>query len=120
MPLNQSAIRCPLECRLEYSPDKWSCRVFLRFERGSEGEALEQVKEIDFGGIITDKTEVEVRLRRAQRAILRPSLESELFLRDEDLSIKEPPPLSFSSNCVCMRITGPDVPDLYFFDLPGK
>ncbi|KIJ25994.1 hypothetical protein M422DRAFT_192801, partial [Sphaerobolus stellatus SS14] len=111
--------RCPLECRLEYSPEKWSCQVFLRFECDTDGRPLDQVKEINFGPIITDKSGVELRLRRAQRAILRPSLESELFLRDDDLAIIEPPPLSFSRNCVCMRIMGPEVPDLYFFDLPG-
>ncbi|KAF8524910.1 P-loop containing nucleoside triphosphate hydrolase protein, partial [Hysterangium stoloniferum] len=111
--------RCPLECRLEYSTKNWSCRVFLRFERDTQGNALEKVQEYEFGPVITDKSEVAAILRRAQRAILRPALDHNLFLQDKDLAIKECPPLSFSSNCVCMRITGPDVPDLYFFDLPG-
>ena len=111
--------RCPLECRLEYSTSGWSCRVFLRFERDALGNPLENVVERDFGPILTDKGAVEAVLRRAQRAILRPALDHKLFLRDRDLGIKEHPSLSFSSNCVCMRITGPDVPDLYFYDLPG-
>ncbi|KAF8589012.1 hypothetical protein K439DRAFT_1333756 [Ramaria rubella] len=111
--------RCPLECRLEYSTDAWSCRIFLRFERDVFGNPLENVVEHDFGPLLTDKNAVEAVLRRAQRAILRPGLDHTLFLRDKDLAIKEPPSLSFSSNCVCMRITGPDVPDLYFYDLPG-
>lgn len=93
--------------------------MFLRFERDALDNALENVVEHDFGPILTEKTAVESVLRRAQRAILRPALDHKLFLRDRDLSIKEHPALSFSSNCVCMRITGPDVPDLYFYDLPG-
>jgi hypothetical protein len=116
---NHCHTRCPLECRLEYTTNDWSCQVFLRFERDALGDPLENVVEHDFGPILTDKNAVEAVLRRAQRAILRPSLDHKLFLGDRDLKIKDHPSLSFSSNCVCMRITGPDVPDLYFYDLPG-
>lgn len=108
-----------MECRLEYSTDHWSCRVFLRFERDALGNSLENIVEHDFGPLITDRAAVEAVLRRAQRAILRPTLDHKLFLRDKDLNYREPAPLSFSSNCVCVRIRGPDVPDLYFYDLPG-
>jgi hypothetical protein len=95
----------------------WSCRVFLRFERDALGNPLEDVVDPAFGPIPTDKTAVEAMLRHAQRAILRPALDPKLFLRDRDLGIKEHPPISFSSNCALMRITGPDVPNLYFYDL---
>ena len=108
-----------MECRLEYSTSRWSCRVFLRIERDALGNPLDRVDERDFGPLLTDKSAVEPLLRRAQRAILRPTLDHKLFLRDRDLTITEAPPQSFSHNCVCMRIRGPDVPDLYFYDLPG-
>lgn len=112
--------RCPLECRLEYSSKNWSCRIFLRIERDTAtGAPLDRVVEYQFGSTITDPSEVENALRRAQRALLRPTLDHRLFLNDQDLSISDPPALSFTSNCVCMHITGPDVPDLFFYDLPG-
>lgn len=83
------------------------------------GAPLDIVMERQFGPIITNSSEVEGVLRRAQRALLRPTLDYKLFLNDQDLNISDPPALSFTSNCVCMHITGPDVPDLYFYDLPG-
>ena len=73
---------------------------------------------IPFGGVITDKSRVEERIRRAQRAILNPSIGYEAFLLgpDEDSEEKE---LSFSKNCVCLELRGPDLTDLSFCDLPG-
>ena len=73
---------------------------------------------IPFGAIITEKSRVEERIRRAQRAILNPSTGYERFLfgPDEDPDEKE---LSFSKNCVCLELSGPDLTDLSFCDLPG-
>jgi hypothetical protein len=85
-----------------------------------QGNTLEKIQEYEFGPVLTDKREVSAVLCRAQRAILRPALDHTLFLQDKDLEIRDPPPLTFSSNCVCMRINGPDLPDLYFYDLPGN
>jgi hypothetical protein len=60
---------------------------------------------------------VEDRIRRAQRAILNPSKPFEQFLTDtEDIQDSA---LSFSSNFVSLQISGPDVADLSFCDLPG-
>ena len=71
-----------------------------------------------FGPVIRDKKLVEERIRRAQRAILCPSIDPETFLTgpDEDSSSRE---LTFSKNCVSLEISGPELTDLSFCDLPG-
>ena len=73
---------------------------------------------LPFGAVITDKSCVEERIRRAQRVILNPTTNSEHFLSgpDGDPDTME---LSFSKNCVCLEISGPDLTDLSFCDLPG-
>lgn len=108
-----------MECRLQYAPS-WSCKVVLRFHFDSLGKPLPEVREVPFGSMLTNKTEVEDRLRRAQRAILCPTLAPEVFLtgtRNHDTTHVAQ---TFSQNCVCIRVAGPKVPDLFFFDLPGK
>ena len=71
-----------------------------------------------FGSIIYDQSEVEDRIRRAQRAILNPKKLPKDFLdnKDEDELVSE---LNFSTNCVSLQISGPEVADLSFCDLPG-
>lgn len=66
-----------------------------------------------------DKGEVEERIRRAQRAILSPSIRPEAFLSGPDGEPDDGPELSFSKNCVCLELSGPDLTDLSFCDLPG-
>ena len=73
---------------------------------------------IPFGAVITDKSHVEERIRRAQRAILNPSISHEAFLSGPDGEPDEKE-LSFSKNCVCLELSGPDLTDLSFCDLPG-
>ena len=105
---------CPTECRLSRSQSPWKCVVSLRFTSNSQP----QVRNEDFGPVIYDKAQVEERIRRAQRAILNPSKPSKQFLEDtEDIQDSV---LSFSSNCVSLQISGPDVADLSFCDLPGE
>jgi hypothetical protein len=77
------------------------------------------MREVPFGPTLYNKREVEQVLRRAQRAILRPTLDASVFLDDSDLNVPGHPALTFSANCVCIRVAGPEVPDLYFYDLPG-
>lgn len=72
-----------------------------------------------FGDIIYDKVQVEERIRRAQRAILNPEKPAKYFLESEDED-QHSAELSFSNNCVSLQISGPDVADLSFCDLPGK
>ncbi|KAG8807393.1 hypothetical protein FRC17_004483, partial [Serendipita sp. 399] len=67
---------------------------------------------------MTDKTEVQERIRRAQQAILNPSRSIEEFLRAQPLDI-EHNEHSFSQDFISARISGRDVDDLSFVDLPG-
>ncbi|PFH50434.1 hypothetical protein AMATHDRAFT_60959 [Amanita thiersii Skay4041] len=110
--------RCPTECRLSQSKSPWQCTVSLRFTTDPNGQPLGQARNEIFGPVIMRKSEVEEQIRRAQRAILNPSLPAKQFLDCDDEDIKESQ-LSFSSNCVCLQISGADVADLSFCDLPG-
>lgn len=109
--------RCPTECRLSYSPDPWKCTVSLRITTDAKGQPLGQSKNETFGDPISDKKEVEDRIRRAQLAILNPGKPANSFLTDDE-SV-EGSTLTFSMNCVSLAISGPDVADLSFVDLPG-
>ncbi|KAJ7288890.1 P-loop containing nucleoside triphosphate hydrolase protein [Mycena rebaudengoi] len=108
--------RCPTECRLSRSDDAWNCHVVLCRITDAKGQTLGQARNEPFGNPIYDKSEVEDRIRRAQRAILNPSKPSRQFLEDDDDGAAE---LSFSTNYISLRINGPDVADLSFVDLPG-
>ncbi|KAG8987401.1 hypothetical protein FRB90_003367, partial [Tulasnella sp. 427] len=108
--------RCPMECRLQYG-EVWSCEISLRFHVDRTGRALATVRNVPFGPKLYNAEDVEKMLRRAQRAILRPELDPTLFIDDSDLHVFGVP-LTFSGNCVCIQVTGPKVPDLYFYDLP--
>ncbi|KZS95232.1 hypothetical protein SISNIDRAFT_484101 [Sistotremastrum niveocremeum HHB9708] len=110
--------RCPMECRLGRAP-QWSCDIHLRLAFDTNGVPLKEVNEVTFGSTLFDPADVEKQLRRAQRAILRPDIDLQNFLNDDDLTIAGKKPLSFSHNCVCLRVTGPKIPDLFFYDLPG-
>ncbi|KAL6299310.1 P-loop containing nucleoside triphosphate hydrolase protein [Sparassis latifolia] len=109
--------RCPTECTLSFSAEPWRCVVSLRFTTNENGETI-PVRNDPFGPPIFDKPDVEERLRRAQRAILNPSIHARDFLEgvDEDPVTRE---RTFSTNCVSLSISGPDVADLSFCDLPG-
>jgi len=79
------------------------------------------VSEIPFGTIINDKSEVEERIRRAQLAILNPSRNALDFLGPlGELGGRMANEKSFSSDLVSVRISGKEVDDLSFVDLPGK
>lgn len=108
-----------MEIRLQRAKS-WSCQVVLRFHADDKGDPLDGVSEVEFGETIFDKDSVRERIRRAQRAILHPSRPAAQFLEEEEEEKSGVPPLSFSFNCVCIRVAGPDIPDLYFYDLPGQ
>jgi hypothetical protein len=61
---------------------------------------------------------VEERIRQAQRAILNPSKPFQAFLEGKEES-QHSAELSFSNNCISLQISGPDLADLSFCDLPG-
>jgi hypothetical protein len=81
------------------------------------GKHYDSAKNVQFGQVIRDTKDVEERLRRAQRAILNPSIDSRQFL-ENTANVRNA--LNFSTNCVSLEIQGPDVTDLSFCDLPGE
>ncbi|KAG8941062.1 hypothetical protein FRC03_004895 [Tulasnella sp. 419] len=126
--------RCPMECRLtQSSPSEyWKCQVSLRLEFNNEtGKRLSTIREYKFGPVITEPSLLEDMLRRAQLAILNPSVDHEHFVNFNLKHLKASrdgavvPPLGstkqlqFSKNVVCLDLSGPDMTDLSFIDLPG-
>ncbi|KAI0743151.1 P-loop containing nucleoside triphosphate hydrolase protein [Daedaleopsis nitida] len=118
--------RCPMECRLAHSPGEWSCQIKIRWEYKSDNkERREEVEEVDFGPLLTDKGDVEPMLRRAQAAVLNPDVPCATFANMSDAQFqagahtKGKKQLLFSRNIVCIELTGPDLADLSFVDLPG-
>ncbi|KAJ3936011.1 MAG: P-loop containing nucleoside triphosphate hydrolase protein [Lentinula lateritia] len=112
--------RCPTECRLTNvaAPARWNCVVSIRTITDSTGQHLGQARNEPFGEVIYNKAEVEDRIRRAQRAILNPHIpRSQILMGDEE--INDGRTFTFSSNYVSLQISGPDVADLSFCDLPG-
>lgn len=110
--------RCPTECKLSHSEAAWKCLVKLHITTGPSGQPCDVVN-IPFGPPITDKADVEDRIRRAQRAILNPGIDAQKFLYELEDQTDEQAELSFSKNCVSLEISGKDVADLSFVDLPG-
>lgn len=114
-----------MECRLTYAPDDWSCQIKIRWEYDEDDDRYDEVSEEDFGPLLRDKAQVEPMLRRAQAAVLNPHLPWDVFeeMSDEELrapKIGDKSPLLFSRNVVCVELSGPDLVDLSFVDLPGK
>jgi hypothetical protein len=114
-----------MECRLSSSSHPWRCQISLRYETDDTGQKI-VTKEIHFGPALYDKAELEEMIRRAQLAILNPGLPTAFFETFETKSLKNgeklpnsPKQLDFSSNVVCLDLSGPDLPDLAFIDLPG-
>ncbi|KAH9485775.1 Interferon-induced GTP-binding protein Mx2 [Psilocybe cubensis] len=110
--------RCPTECKLSKSNAPWQCIVSLRYITDASGQVLGQAQNPVFGSVIYDKSQVEDRIRRAQLAILNPNKPLKYFLEETDFEDLKPQ-LSFSINAVSLQISGPDVADLSFVDLPG-
>ncbi|KAF8921041.1 P-loop containing nucleoside triphosphate hydrolase protein [Mucidula mucida] len=115
--------RCPMECRLSSSLGPWQCRISIRREYDKH-KRLDDIREIPFGDLITDKSEVELALRRAQLAVLNPSIPIPKILKSSveelnDWSTQSAHQVPFSRNVVCVDLEGPDLTDLSFIDLPG-
>lgn len=115
-----------MECRLQQSDAAWRSQVHLRFEMDLDGNRFAEVKEIPFGPVVHDTMELEKMLRRAQLAVLNPTVFPEKLVDLDvdsstqlDLILTSGTSLKFSSNVVCIDVSGPHVPDLTFTDLPG-
>lgn len=105
--------------------EPWQCQILIRRDTDADGNKI-STREEKFGSVLYDKSELEEMLRRAQLAILNPSLPADSLLAFDTSSLApgERPPgserqLQFSNNVVCLDLSGPDVIDLAFIDLPG-
>lgn len=112
-----------MELRLIEAETEWSCQISLRREYDETGQRLSRPDEYKFGDSIKDRKEVESMARRAQKALLNPSKDSDKFLDwefevsyDDDANTNE---LKFTRNVVCLEIKGRNVPNLSLIDLPG-
>ncbi|CAG8781456.1 18669_t:CDS:2, partial [Acaulospora morrowiae] len=114
--------RCVMELRLAESQEPWQCQVSLRREYDEDGKTpLPRTTETKFGNSIDDPKDVELMARRAQKALLNPSNNSDqyidwIFNDDNDADTNS---LKFTKNVVCLEIKGNDVPNLSLIDLPG-
>jgi hypothetical protein len=111
-----------MECRLLSSPGPWTCRISIRKEVDEKGKRLGEVSEKPFGSAITDKSKVELALRRAQFAVLNPEIRFSHILNASAQELKDATSeksLPFSQNVVCVDLEGPELTDLSFVDLPG-
>jgi hypothetical protein len=120
----------------------WSCQITLRFDYDGDGKALKSPTSVMFGPPLTDKSSVEIWLRRAQAAVLSPHFEPQWFhgrSKEElqDMGNTDPQVLhltfyyivssalivsqvlKFSRNAVCVQISDPEATELSFIDLPG-
>lgn len=133
--------RCPLEINLTDSEDPsipWHCKISLRFNKEYQPQRADNGRDpwlpraqIEQHPLfeISSKDQVQDALIVAQSAILNPSRDWKVYKRDvgspELLAAaasrvkKEEFEVKFSPNVVCMEITGHDLPNLAFIDLPG-
>ena len=110
--------RCPTECRLSSSEEPWQAKVSIRLSVDKYGSPLDKTTITPFGDTITSKLDIEERIKRAQLAILNPSIPANDFLTVE-LPFSRPIESRFSKNSIILEISGPAVDDLAFVDLPG-
>ena len=77
---------------------------------------------VSFGEILigeSGRARIANILQRAQRAILNPDKNPELFLVQEDAKVPKGIKAHFSPNIVRLDISASDLPDLSLYDLPG-
>ncbi|KAI6107747.1 P-loop containing nucleoside triphosphate hydrolase protein [Pisolithus croceorrhizus] len=109
--------RCPTECKLTQADTPWACVVKLHFITDERDSPIKATV-LTFGGAISNKFHVEERVRRAQRAILNPNTDYKKFLEGYEVP-SGANETSFSRNYVSLEISGRELADLSFVDLPG-
>ncbi|EUC61814.1 myxovirus resistance protein [Rhizoctonia solani AG-3 Rhs1AP] len=107
--------RCPIECQSQHADLAWRAQVFLKFERSEQDSRSDLGDEVPFGGPLDDPELVEERIKLAQLAVLNPHVDPELILRGEIPHGG----LSFTKNAVIVKLSGRELADLSFVDLPG-
>ena len=128
-----TATRGATEFRMMHSDEPWSCQISIRREldTGVVNEQHSTTQETNFGPRLSDCQEVELMIKRAQVAALNSRNHGSDFCRmnEEELETYMPKfiPSSqnytispFTRNVICVNISGPDLEDLSFVDLPGE
>ncbi|KAJ7581757.1 P-loop containing nucleoside triphosphate hydrolase protein [Mycena floridula] len=115
--------RCPMEVTMN-SSDTWSCNISLRIDHDRHGQAITPVIKPFGPSALTDKSEVEIWLRRAQAAILCPHLSEDTFYTKsrealQELTRTDSDMLPFCQNVVQVNLKDSEMTDLTFVDLPG-
>ena len=105
-----------MHCQLSRSSEPWKCTVSLNFH--SSRSSTKKPVTIQFGDVITDRSEVEERIRRAQRAVLSPNIDHARFLGGSENECPQAE-LTFTSDSVQVEISDRNLTNLSFFDLPG-
>ncbi|KAJ5959499.1 uncharacterized protein N7479_006649 [Penicillium vulpinum] len=126
--------RCPLEINLAESDNSWRCVIHLSrryiFDPSKRMKAPKKSEPlgpwIALGGqddehfvTLDNKKEVKKAIRCAQLAILNPSTDSQDFVPGSMPDMSHTPQVKFSPNAVRLDISGPGLPNLSFYDLPG-
>jgi hypothetical protein len=97
-------------------PGPWRCRIGIIREVDENGYALPITEHIPFGPDIGSVDEVYERIKSAQQAILHPERDPSEFV---DRTVIDNRDGGFSINSIVLDISGPNVVDLSFVDLPG-
>ncbi|KAJ7498302.1 P-loop containing nucleoside triphosphate hydrolase protein [Mycena galericulata] len=95
--------KCPMEFRLEHSTVSQTLSVDITLRFG-------QSEDIPFRTKLSGLDDIRSAIGEAQESILNPSLVG----RGTGDSTR-----TFSEDCVCVVAKGPNMPDLYFYDIPG-
>ncbi|KAK5679716.1 hypothetical protein LTS10_007664 [Elasticomyces elasticus] len=104
--------RVSLHRSYAYTPTARAGKNSLEYDRW---QRLQTMEVLGFA-VVRDKHNLQDVLRRAQLAILNPQRDHTDFLYGNPSTNKS---LGFSPNTVSLRIEGPHLPDLSFYDLPG-
>ena len=135
--------RCPLEINLTESTTVWNCNVslskkymyegnlgirtqargFIRSEGATRDRPLgpwrpQDTEDIHFA-TITSKDDVADVLQLAQLATLNPGTSPDNYMPGQRHIANTSLQVKFSPNMIRLDISGPDLPNLSFYDLPG-
>ncbi|MCJ1397446.1 hypothetical protein MMC11_000639 [Xylographa trunciseda] len=130
---HDTCTRCPIEINLlgsATSETPWECQVLLQRRYTYVGEDsktqnrplgpwLERQVENQHFKTVNHKDELCDALHWAQLAILNPGNSPERYRPGSNSGTEQTIQVKFSPNCVSLEITGPDLPNLAFYDLPG-
>ncbi|KAJ5773178.1 hypothetical protein N7457_008074 [Penicillium paradoxum] len=125
--------RCPLEINLTESDEGWKCVIHLSRRYIFDPKRVTAPKKSQplgpwtaFGGqddeyfaTLMKKIEIKKAIWCAQLAILSPTVDSQDFVPDKITDMSQRPQVKFSPNAVRLDISGPGLPNLSFYDLPG-